>query len=428
MQKVIIDSSTINGMYVEPTIRFISKVSDVVTEVLIIGNDDSVINSYATKISSINNKIICTIGKVCKGWKLEGVLGYYIGKLVGELATKSENCMVYLFSKNTIVYQLARIITHDYIKISILYDKRFSRVIKENDRLGSSLTFFSLDDFIQNKFDRTSNINKYEVEIPPYWYKDNYTENERKIGLICKSVPTERLLPRPKFIPFESLGKCISIGTNGDIALSAWEEKGGLYEKNVEIEYYPLPEARWYIRSLKGFRRSKKQISINGNIIHSGMGKLPLKHNDCLEFGLFHFVFITDTKEEFIRYEDPKNIITSIENKLHMFVSMIQNATIPSKILKELGEDGIINWKKAYIRHYKIFIKANWRSHEMDNIRKAFLKVSNFDKLFSKINNIRNILFHPSKGNITYQEKVQLVDFYFRIDMTLNAQTKINVI
>lgn len=54
----------------------------------------------------------------------------------------------------------------------------------------------------------------------------------------------------------------------------------------------------------------------------------------------------------------------------------------------------------------------NWKSQELDLLRKNFGNKRNFNSMFVKMNEIRNKVMHPSRGSLDDDEKMALVDFY----------------
>jgi hypothetical protein len=165
-------------------------------------------------------------------------------------------------------------------------------------------------------FDISSEKKRKDIEnniILPNWYNNPVSPENMLIGLICINTPITDNIDPPTTIPFNNHKSTITIGKHADICLEAWDHINGLYPEHVIIKYNPIPNSNWSIQSLHGFRRGKKQVSINDTIISAKSGEYPLSDGDKLNLGEFKFIFKADKKESLIRYESPKEMIEKIE-------------------------------------------------------------------------------------------------------------------
>lgn len=253
-------------------------------------------------------------------------------------------------------------------------------------------------------------IREYPGAVPEE--KEELYRRMRAHGLECLKVGTEEYCPKPNFIPFFRDQKQITIGSKTDISLQIWDVPKGLNQKAAVFHYMAFPNNTWAIRSLKGMRHNRKEISVNNKIIDSSCGDVPIKNGDAIKLGVFSFRFKTDEREELFRYESPEILIVESEKLLkNIFMTFPENS-IPDDVFDEISESGVICWEKVYLRHYRKILSFNWKSQELDLLRKNFGNKRNFNSMFVKMNEIRNKVKHPSRGSLDDDEKMALVDFY----------------
>lgn len=285
--------------------------------------------------------------------------------------------------------------------------------------LEESIRMIGFDVVLQNlKHNSTSEAAKPADTNIPEWYNPNYQAGQQDIGILCEKVPNETQIQKPSFIPFDSKMRIISVGRSADISLELWDNSKGLYPKHVEIEYQPLPESRWFIRSLRGVRRGNKTVLINNKMISAASSNVGINNEDMITLGGFEFTFKTSRLEELIRYESPESLMVYIEKAIKTHVERYPTESVPSSLKEEVvvhdNSNGGSTWTHAYLRHYGIFLQHNWNHSLSHSFRDQYKNVMKFKQDMIKLNGIRNKVMHP-KEDISTKDKKFLSVTYLRI-------------
>ena len=285
--------------------------------------------------------------------------------------------------------------------------------------LEESIRMTGFNVVLQNlKHNSTSEAAKTTDTNIPEWYNPNYPSGLQDIGLHCEKVPNETLFQKPSFIPFDSKKRIISVGRSADISLELWDNSKGLYPKHVEIEYQPLPESRWFIRSLRGVRRGNKTVLINNKMISASSSNVGINNEDMITLGGFEFTFKTSRLEELIRYESPESLMVYIEKAIKTHVERYPTESVPSSLKEEVvvhdNSNGGSTWTHAYLRHYGIFLQHNWNHLLSHSFRDQYKNVMKFKQDMIRLNGIRNKVMHP-KEDISTRDKKFLSVTYLRI-------------
>ena len=287
--------------------------------------------------------------------------------------------------------------------------------------LEGPIRMMGFDVVLQNLQNKTSlnpsAENSHESNLPE-WYNPNYQIGKDDIGLYCTNVPDETRLQKPTFIPFDKKMRTVSVGSSADISLELWDNAKGLYPKHVEIEYQPLPDSKWFIRSLRGVRRGNKTVLINNQLISAASSNVNINAKDKITLGGFEFIFKTSRLEELIRYESPESLMVYIEKAIKTHVERYPVKSVPLSLkddvkVQENSEGGSI-WTHAYLRHYGIFLQHNWNHPLTHSFRDQYKNVMKFKKNMIELNNVRNMIMHP-KEEISIKDKKFLSITYLRI-------------
>lgn len=406
---IVIDADSITGKMIEQLILAFEEAGiNNIASISTIGKNNTVLEQYRNKFSQLfpNTQIICkSVGSFQNEADIfcAAAAGIYLNEII--TSADPGNKVIAIISNDKLVVSVGNIVQEHGVPLIIL-DSVTGAHIDYND---PNLIRLNLTPISKLNIKATT-----EKEAKPQsWYFTDFKNIENKIGFRCTSVGNEELYPAPVFIPFPEQMPLFSVGRCGDIALAPWDVKNGLYDKNVEIEYHPYPQSNWTIRSLKGVRRGKKEITVNGKMISSMSSDVVIRNGDKIGIGVFSFVFITNPMSELEQYEDPKALIEQIEKSLKAFIEQNSELTIPSYVREEIeDQNGRISLNNAYLRHYRKILKANWNASCLAPLKERFNIKQFFDDTFIEINGIRNMVFHPSKPAITLEQKRQLAKFY----------------
>ena len=331
---------------------------------------------------------------------------------------KSESCQDKLITFAQFGMCLSGLLnTHDCQDcIVLIYSAKASFLKLEN--LIRSLGYEVVTHNLKNGSSIISKVTDSEDSSFPHWYNPEYQSKSSDIGLQCITVPHENNLKKPSFIPFDSGSRLVTIGGDSDISLSLWDSSKGLYPSHVEIEYRPLPESRWFIRSLRGVRRGNKAVLVNNKMISAASSYVSIVDGDEITLGGFEFIFKTSRLEELIRYENPESLMVTIETLIKSHVERYSVTLVPPGLSEEVtvqdSSTGGSVWTHAYLRHYGIFIQHNWDHELSQGFRSQFKNIMKFKHDMIKLNGIRNLIMHPKQA-ISFKDKKFLAVIYLNI-------------
>ena len=161
-------------------------------------------------------------------------------------------------------------------------------------------------------------------------------------------------------------------------------------------------------------RRGNKAVAINGVSVDASRGAVDLHDGDVIQLGGFSFVFKTEVNEELTRYGDPAEMISDIENHDKQLVAKLPQSKVPYYLQESLTFNGVFSWDNAYFKDYRKVIFSNWNDPLFTRIRCRFDSRQSFIDQTIEINQIRNTVMHPSKGQLCEKEKRKLVSYYVR--------------
>ncbi len=409
---LVIDADSITGKMIDALFQSLSDYNMLqIVRADICGKNEPVLYKYCEKFNGLSNDAVVNIHKMGSLQNEADIFcAVATGMILQEILMqkKSDESAIAIISNDKLVVSIGSIVQENNVGLVLLDSVKSSRIDYDNSRL-------KLLSLVSTKPEEKKS--KMKEVLPQSWYfaEDNGTSDHT--GLICKKVAEIKDYPAPKFIPFPSGMRSFTIGSNGDVSLKPWDVEKGLYDRNVEIEYCPIPKSCWALRSLKGFRRGNKEIKVDGSIISASSASVGLSQGDLIELGAFTFELQTNRTEDFIQFEDPKVLIEIIEKSLKKAVETIPLSSIPDYILSELeDENGTASLEHAYFRHYRKIIKAKWWAKEFQSFRNGYHDKQSFDSDFIEINEIRNTVFHSSKPALTDSQKRKLVDFYLNLE------------
>lgn len=256
----------------------------------------------------------------------------------------------------------------------------------------------------------------------PEWALKELLDEQKKIGFEVLSVPSTRIAPPPRFIPFPEATKFTVCGKPHankqsvcpeSIQLEAWEDvRKGLYDPHVEIEYAPLPKSCWYIRSLHGFRRGTHGVVVRGKTIQAATGAVPLANGDEVCLGMFKFRFRTERFEEILRYEDPYQLVKEIELDLKQIADADEIGITDLVQAKDMQGCPIKSWKQVSWSQFENIVTNLWDKPSFQKIREGIESIQELCCLIKKAKNARNIVGHPIRGDLRPVEKKHVVQLY----------------
>lgn len=401
----IIDGDSITGVFADRLLEFISKQVDDVIKVVCTSKEESQIDFFHNSLYGILGDVEF-IGEKASSIKNHAdiICGVYCGQIINEIKNPEES-IIYIVSRDNLVNIIGTLVMRRGIHVGLLKTNIIDSI---NNR--ELLKIINISN--EKKVKKDWMLKYSNFDVPDYSKK--YKNND--IGLVCIEVGTSEYYDVPKFIPFTQEQSVVTLGRKADISLWPWDVEEGIYDQNVVFEYMCLPDSRWVFRSLKGFRRGKKEVSINGKIISSKSNRCELQAGDCIRVGSFVFEFRTNRREEMLRYENPAILMTAIEEKLKSIVLQVPMSDIPEHIADELRRDQVVSWENAYFRHYRKIIASCWNRKEINEFKKLFESKNAFNIEYVKLNEIRNTVMHPSKGGLTLEQKQYLVDSYIKIN------------
>lgn len=234
-----------------------------------------------------------------------------------------------------------------------------------------------------------------------------------------ESVET-RQLQLPTFVPFPVRLAKVRLGSgngNLDIDLSPWDMTGrrrSLYSPHVVFEYLSAPDSCWTIRSMRGHRRGRRKVALDGALISAASGPKTICEGSIIEIGNFTFKFQDNPTLNHVWLEDPKVMLERIERGCRYLVERLPLDVIPDKVRSELSSDGRFSWDHAYLRHYEqVFVGVLGKSL-IAWVDETFQSKNEIRHGFGSLNRIRNTVFHPSRKPLAENDRERLASLFLR--------------
>ena len=403
---LIIDGDSITGVFAEKLLSLLTTSNHDIAKAYIASKDSSVRVKYRNRLIAINPDVEL-VEKEASSQPNDAdiICAVWAGMIITELEyrrSEIDETVVFVMSHDKLVISIARFFIEAGISVC-LPNTPIASVVDYSNNLVTII------DIEAKAIPKPTPI--YDL---PDWYNTN-DQIKMSIGLRCIKVPNESIAPAPVCIPFLESQQKITIGKQGTISLAPWDEPEGLYSPHVEIEYHPSPLSEWTIRAFKGMRRGRKATLVNDKHISATSGSVAIHCGDTIALGGFLFVFETNRIEEYVRYEDPAEMIIDIEKHYKELVSSIPQNCLPRYLIDDLTVDGVFSWEHAYFKDYRRAIISNWNSSAIDTIRNYFSDKQEFKELSVDINRIRNLIMHPSKGALSEEDRRLLASYYVSI-------------
>ena len=265
------------------------------------------------------------------------------------------------------------------------------------------------------------------VVSSPTWYTQS--GEQQGTGLRCLSVPCVKRLPMPAFIPFPYGQGVVTVGGGygccSMLDLSPWEEdqkRRRLYPVHAEFRYQPLPKGEWTIRSPKGFRRGHRQFVLNGKNLDASSGPMAVHEGDEVLLGHFRLTFHEERLRDIATLDDPKVLLDHIERRLHEGVTELPAVRIATEDFQDLMVDGAVRWSNACLRHYQKVVEHLLANSPPAWAEALFPSRNACKAMFGSLNRIRNIVFHPSRGEVTVEDRYKLASLYARFAQALQSR------
>jgi hypothetical protein len=255
-----------------------------------------------------------------------------------------------------------------------------------------------------------------EPAIPQWALESNDPANS--VGLDWVSDALSSQIDIPKFVPFPARRSPVKIGSVAgariDIGLSAWAPTGSLYSPHVVFEYNPAPLSSWTLRSTHGHRIGKRRVALNGRLICAASGPCTVSTGATIDIGLLSFRFRDNTLLNHVWFENPKDMIERLERGFRALTGNLPPSCLPDKVRLELVDGVHVLWENAYIRHYEQLFAEIWSKAMVGWVDATFRSRTEIRRELGSLNQIRNVLFHPSRGAITDEDLRKLAVLYLR--------------
>ena len=273
----------------------------------------------------------------------------------------------------------------------------------------------------------TTKLQKAHDEQPcrlPDWVASSAIDS--KIGFDVLAVPSERLAPRPSFIPFpnpmSSLGDSsttdylpITIGKDApsSLQLHIWEEgKKGIYSPHIEIDYEPFPRAKWVLRLCHGHRTGNNGVWVNDTLVTAAKGAITIKNGDEVQLGRFQLRFKTDRFEELLRYEEPYHLVKAIELRVKELADIAHAGIADLAHGNDMLGKPIEEWKQVSWGQFQAILKSLWDEPSFNGIRSKIESRRRLMSLLHHVKESRDTIGHPLKGEIDKIQKRDVVELF----------------
>lgn len=227
-------------------------------------------------------------------------------------------------------------------------------------------------------------------------------------------------------IPIPNIGEELSLGrgSNNDICLDYWDQYNpSLYSTHLFLGY---SHDSIYIRSAKGHRRGRRSIEINGILIDSSQGNVPINNGDLLKVGLFVFKVSLPrlfSERPLLNNNDIHSVLDNIEILLSRWIRGTLQALnkdwwtlyIDQEIRDQCEERNTSSIEHSF--NYLLFsdlgkiIMSNWVVFS-PLILPLFLTRRLFRKAFSRLTEIRNLKAHPMRKDLDIDDIAFANSFY----------------
>lgn len=416
MNFLVLDTDSITGVCAESFLEWENANRIPFSEAYLSGKSSTINEQLSERLQSLSPGVRVNVFSASSIKHHADILcGFSIGRIVerNKHFPDAESTKVFILSKDHLVTSLAREALSEGLSVVVLKDS-----IAKLDGLERV-------EFLTTQAERTKKPTSTPAHTFPQWYNRNLTTRESAIGLRCEKVPSEEFCSKPTFVPFPLDTPVFTIGGRmSDIDLSVWDVPQGLYPNNVEIGYRAFPDSVWTIRSRKGTRRGKRQITVDGTPIIDSTGEVSITENSVIDLGWFRFRFHADKIETWLRFESANTICDLIEDNLKKCVRRIPWDVVNSvgcsiwrkDIQVPLRED-ITN---ADFAAYGFLIQKLWKRW-FPVIANHYGSQENFRMVFSPIKTARNQNAHKSSGGASESEKRSLLDFLFLTEKELNT-------
>jgi len=255
--------------------------------------------------------------------------------------------------------------------------------------------------------------------IPAWAIEANDGQNCVGLDWVASAVTSP--IDTPNFVPFPARLSSVSIGNAAgghvDIDLSAWDgppPRRSLYSPHVIFEYVPAPLSSWTLRSTHGHRSGKRKTALNGRLITAANGPEIVHAGSAIDIGRFSFRFRDNTFLNHAWFEDSKGMIERLERGFRALAENVPPSCLPEKVRLELSSGTRVLWEHAFIRHYEQLFAHILHKSIVNWVDTAFQSKTEIRRHMGSLNRIRNILFHPSRGAITDEDRNKLADLYLQ--------------
>ena len=234
------------------------------------------------------------------------------------------------------------------------------------------------------------------------------------------NFPFERSVV-PVSFSFPSGKRVVLLGYDkSDINLKDWsglagKDNGRLYSPHVQFHYISAPSSQWHILSLRGLRRGSKAVFVNGKHIFSGHGLVPLQKDSRFSVGNFEFQFCPDQENDLSEFENPTYLVSTIETDLKLLVEQL-SILLPDSVYS--AENKSIDWDLVYFSQLLNSITKNEKIKPI--LVSLFGSMGKVKDHVAFLVNIRNKVFHPSKGPLDKPEREVLSSIYIKFKNAAN--------
>ena len=325
--------------------------------------------------------------------------------------------------------------------------KKYPFVILSNDKILKKVEIYiklldidclsynlDFDSFKRIKCEKESII--FDKEFYPYGYNECQITIPH-LDVVTHPIETDHPI---SYIPIPNIGEEITFGISRSdayqhISLDYWDQqkKHTLYPIHSYIGY--KNNSQLYVRSSKGFRRGPRSVEINGTIIDSSRGNVPLKDGDILKIGGFVFKVVIPlcySNRELIKGDSVDSIVKNTEILLHQWIRKSLESSNENWWIEQVREDIRIGCEErkdspyehpynyTFLRDLDKIVKDNWDLFCM-SISPFYMSKGKFDRSLSQFITIRNKVMHPTRIDLAGDEVTFLNDFYYTINAIVNS-------